>query len=135
MEIFTNSPEATQDFGKNFANSLKGGEVIALSGDLGTGKTTFVQGLAEGLKIKERILSPTFILMREYRGDKNLYHIDLYRLENPLNEFSVLGLEEIWGKEQNIIVIEWAEKARQLLPKDTKWIEFFEVGGKRKIKL
>lgn len=113
-------------------------------GDLGSGKTTFVQGLARGLGIKERILSPTFILMRQYdiktknqnknasfgRAKlKNLYHIDLYRLVGNIEqEYRSLGLEEIVGEKENIVVIEWAEKVRGLLPADTIWIRFGIVG-------
>lgn len=106
---------------------------------MGSGKTTFVQGLAQGFGIKQRIISPTFILMREYRyegvggGGGKFYHIDLYRLENNVEqELRNLGIEEIWGKKENIVAIEWAEKARKILPKNTVWITFEDLGDDRR---
>jgi len=103
----------TQAIGQNFAKNLKGGDVVLLYGDLGDGKTTFVQGLAKGLGIERRIISPTFILMRTHRintkGAKFFYHLDLYRMESEKN-LEGLGLEEILGNKENITVIEWAEK-------------------------
>jgi tRNA threonylcarbamoyladenosine biosynthesis protein TsaE len=139
MEIITNSPEETQRFGKEFANSLKGGEVLALVGDLGSGKTTFIQGLAKGLKIKHQIISPTFILMREYdlEDEKKLYHIDLYRLEeNIARELNNLGISDWWQKPENIVVIEWADKAKGSMPENTIWITFEGSGDQeRKIKI
>ncbi|KKU03547.1 MAG: hypothetical protein UX88_C0009G0005 [Candidatus Woesebacteria bacterium GW2011_GWC2_47_16] len=136
MELVTKSAEETKNFGKEVASNLEGGEVFALSGELGSGKTTFVQGFAEGLGIKGRIISPTFILMRKYgAGDKDFYHIDLYRLEgNVENEVINLGLSDIWAKPENIVVIEWAEKIEKIIPKSAKWIKFENLGGeKRKI--
>jgi len=136
MELVTKSAEETKNFGKEVASNLEGGEVFALSGELGSGKTTFVQGFAEGLGIKGRIISPTFILMRKYgAGDKDFYHIDLYRLEgNVENEVINLGLSDIWTKPENIVVIEWAEKIEKIIPKSAKWIKFENLGGeKRKI--
>lgn len=127
METITKDAAATKALGRKIADQLKGGEVLALVGDLGAGKTTFIQGLAQGLGIKQNIISPTFILMRSYKADsdKMLYHLDLYRLEQDFDkEFQNLGLGDIWGKPQNLVVIEWADKAKELLPKNTKWIEF-----------
>lgn len=126
MEIFTTSARETQNFGEEFANNLKGGEVLGLVGGLGAGKTTFVQGLAKGLKIKEKIISPTFILMRSYsNSNKKLHHIDLYRLEGEIEkELRNLDVEDFWGKGDNITVIEWAEKAFDLMPENTIWIDF-----------
>lgn len=91
---------------------MKGGEIIALTGDLGAGKTTFVQGLAQGLGIETSIVSPTFIIMRTYQWKQGaLCHVDLYRLadqtEKSLNE---LGIMDLWKDKNNIFVIEWAEK-------------------------
>jgi tRNA threonylcarbamoyladenosine biosynthesis protein TsaE len=83
---------------------------------LGSGKTTFVQGLAEGLGIKQRIISPTFIIMRSYEsGSKNFYHVDLYRIESE-QDVEGLGLLEFMNDPQNIVVIEWPEKIKNLLP-------------------
>ncbi len=132
MEIITKSASQTQNFGKNFGASLKGGEVLALTGDLGSGKTTFIQGLAAGLGIKQRIISPTFIIMRNYlprrKAGNNFYHVDLYRLEGNLgHELDNLGITDIWNKDNTIVAIEWAEKIRDLLPSSTIWINFEQI--------
>lgn len=119
----TSSKEET----KNLAAKLARGStdrVFALTGQLGVGKTTFVQGFAKGLGIKEKITSPTFILIRQHPIPKNkkfLYHIDLYRLEN-IEKFADLGLKEILSDPNYIVLIEWAEKVKEILPKNTLWI-------------
>ncbi len=95
--------------------------IIALNGNLGAGKTTFVQGFAKGLGIKEKIISPTFVLIRQHKvpnSEKMLYHIDLYRIENS-KDFKLMGLEEILSNPNNIVLIEWAEKINSLLPENT----------------
>jgi len=101
--------------------------IIALTGELGSGKTTFVQGLARGLGIKKRVLSPTFILMRQYAirymPYANFYHVDLYRVENE-KDVRGLGLSEIWSNPENIVAIEWAEKIKKILPKKRIDIRF-----------
>lgn len=133
MEIFTKSAQETQRFGRKFASGLKGGEVIALVGELGGGKTTFVQGLARGLGIKERIISPTFILRRDYNGrSKKLVHVDLYRLEERVEEeFKNLGIEDDL-REGAVVVIEWADKLQGLLPPSVIWITFENLGGEER---
>ena len=91
--------------------------VFALSGELGAGKTTFVQGFAEALGIKEKIISPTFVLIRQHKipcSKKTLYHIDLYRIDDISN----IGLEEILSNPDNIVLIEWAEKIENILPEN-----------------
>jgi tRNA threonylcarbamoyladenosine biosynthesis protein TsaE len=100
--------------------------VLGLSGDLGSGKTTFVQGLAHALGIQNRIVSPTFILMRSYQIEDGIfYHIDTYRLDqNPEKELNGLGFEEICENSKNIVVVEWAEKVKSILPSDTIYISF-----------
>lgn len=90
--------------------------IIALSGDLGAGKTVFTQGFANGLRIKEKIISPTFVLIRQHQipnTKKILYHIDLYRLED-IKDLKELGLKEILSDPNNIVLIEWAEKLKEL---------------------
>lgn len=120
-KIITNSFEETQKFAEEFAKTLKGGEILCLYGDLGYGKTTFIQGLARGLGVSGRIISPTFIIMRTYRIKnqelriKNIFHIDLYRMNNE-QEISDLGLFDILGNPENIVAIEWPEKMGGLLP-------------------
>ncbi len=150
-KIITESFEQTQKLGFELAKSLKGGEVLALYGDLGSGKTTFMQGFAKGLGIKRNIISPTFIIMRTYaigmenqefplrqgfEGQariKNLYHVDLYRIENE-RDVEGLGLLELLGEKENIVAIEWPEKIENSLPKDRIDIYFeYLVDDKRSI--
>lgn len=139
METTTASPADTQQLGHKLGQSLTGGEVIALFGDLGSGKTTFVQGLAKGLKIKKRILSPTFVFMRAYQvllKGQNLtfYHIDLYRGESD-RDFKNLGLDEIISGE-SIVALEWAEKVKKVLPKKRIEVYFTKINDKkRRIKI
>ena len=116
-ELITHSANETQAQGKAFVENLKTGTVVALCGDLGVGKTVWVKGMAEGLGITEPILSPTFTLLRQYRG---LNHFDVYRIDDP-QELEQIGFEEFLGDE-NITVIEWAELIEDLLPEDTVWV-------------
>lgn len=114
----SSSEEETKKIAAGLAKKVTGG-TIALSGELGTGKTTFVQGFAKGLGIKEKIISPTFLLIRQHQIPKTnriLYHIDLFRLEKT-PEIKELGLEEIWSNPKNIVLIEWAEKIKKILSK------------------
>lgn len=118
-EFITNSEKETKQLAKNLARKFKSG-IITLTGDLGAGKTTFVQGFAQGLEIPDKIISPTFVLIRQHRipgTNHTLYHVDLYRLEN-LDEIKQLGLEEIWSNPESIMLIEWPEKAAGFLPGD-----------------
>lgn len=113
---------------KNIALALKGGEIFALKGQLGSGKTTFVQAVGKELKIKHKITSPTFSLMNRYKVSiagktKHLYHLDLYRTETT-KEIKALGLMEFLGSSEAIVFIEWAEKMKNILPKKTIWINF-----------
>lgn len=116
MKIKTYSATETQTFASQIARQVKKGGVVALFGNLGAGKTTFAQGFAKALGIKEKIISPTFILIRQHpipNTKCTLYHIDLYRLKNTKG----LGLEEIMENRENIVLIEWADRL-QNLPKD-----------------
>lgn len=132
--FITEDFEKTQELGEKFARELKAGDIICLYGDLGSGKTTFTQGLAKGLGIKNRIISPSFIIVRKYKLiDKNFYHIDLYRVENE-RDIEGLGLDEIFDDKNSIIVIEWAEKLGFKLPKERIDIYFENLDDdKRKI--
>ena len=117
MKTFiTQSNLETQKVAFKLAQKYRKG-IFALVGELGAGKTTFVQGFAKGLGIKDKIISPTFVLIRQH---KNLCHVDLYRVEN----FQELGLKDFFENPNNIILIEWAEKIKDLLPKNTVWITF-----------
>lgn len=142
--FITNNFEETQKIGERFAKTLESERTIALYGELGSGKTTFVQGLAEGLGIKQRIISPTFILARQYKlkaqsskrktktqNSKLFYHVDLYRVNNE-GEIKGLGVEEMISDPQNIVAIEWAEKMKNLLPKDRIDIYFEYVDEQKR---
>jgi len=102
------------------------GDVVALYGDLGAGKTCFIQGFAEGLGITGPVTSPTFVLVAEYEGRHLLYHVDLYRTES-LEEIRGLGLEELLASD-GVTVVEWAEKAEPLLPLDALRVTIRGVG-------
>jgi tRNA threonylcarbamoyladenosine biosynthesis protein TsaE len=116
-EYTTNSFEETQKLGEEFAQKISLGDFVAFYGDLGSGKTTFIQGLARGLGVKRRIISPTFIIVRHYRIENgSFYHIDLYRTESK-NDLLGLGIDEIIEDKNNIVALEWAEKMGEMLPK------------------
>ncbi len=113
---------------KQTAKGLKGGEVLALIGGLGSGKTTFTQYLAKHLSIKNPVTSPTFIIMNRYTGILNqnkffFFHLDLYRTSS-YEEVLALGITEIWGRPDTITVIEWAEKIKDNLPNNTQYFYF-----------
>jgi len=107
-----------------------GAVLIGMEGELGSGKTMFAQGFAKELGIHQRITSPTFVLIKKYR---NLYHIDCYRLNKP-KELLNLDFKEIISNPKNIILIEWAEKVKSILPDDIIWINF-EVVSPRERKI
>lgn len=129
--VTTNSFKETQKVAEKLVKTLKGGEVLCLYGDLGHGKTTFVQGLAKGLGVERRVNSPTFIIMRTYEKNikhvsshiKFLYHVDLYRI-NSEQDIIDLGLYDIMNKQDNIVVIEWPEKMGRALPEKRIDIKF-----------
>ena len=122
---------------RKIAGTLKGGEILALSGDLGSGKTTFTKALGEQLGVRELITSPTFVLMQHYKtklkgSDSKpiwLYHLDLYRTKN-FSEIKDIGLTEVWGRPEVITVIEWADKISSQLPKNTIKILFIRDDNK-----
>jgi len=135
-ENITSSPAETKKLAEKFAKEIlksrskKKSFVIGLEGKLGGGKTTFIQGFAKGLGIKEKILSPTFVIMKKFN---NFYHIDCYRVQKP-KELLDLGFKEIVSNPKNIIAIEWAEKIKRIMPENTLWIQFEFVDEKtRKI--
>lgn len=132
--FITNNFEETKRLGLDFAKFLRKGDIVCLYGDLGSGKTTFVQGLAVGLGIKNRIISPTFVMVRSYKlGAMGFYHIDLYRIERE-KDIESLGIEEIINNKNNIVVIEWAEKLMSKRPKKRIDVKFsYEKSDVRKI--
>lgn len=129
-ENITSGSIQTKKLGEKFAKEIikkpfqKKAFIIGLEGELGGGKTTFLQGFAKGLGIKDKILSPTFVILKRFRiKHKNFYHIDCYRIQKP-KELLDLGFKEIISNPKNIVVIEWADRIRKIMPKDTIWIGF-----------
>jgi tRNA threonylcarbamoyladenosine biosynthesis protein TsaE len=113
--MVSRAPEETMALGTALAALLQPGDVVALSGNLGTGKTTMVQGLARGLGITQPVTSPTFILINEYRSTPPLYHVDCYRLVDAPAEAWAIGLDELLY-DDGICVIEWADRLMSRLP-------------------
>jgi tRNA threonylcarbamoyladenosine biosynthesis protein TsaE len=116
-DFVTNSPEDTREAGRQLGAVLRAGDVVALSGPLGAGKTTFTQGVAEALGVTEKVTSPTYTLINEYDGKLPLYHMDLYRLSSP-EEFAWLGVEELI-EGAGVSLVEWSERAGEELPDRT----------------
>lgn len=118
--MILNNAEETIEYGQKFAKNIKGGEVLALTGDLGSGKTTFIKGLAEGLKVAENITSPTFVILKKYDAkidDREIefVHVDAYRAES-IEDIKSVGIEDYLGREDVVIAVEWAEKILEILP-------------------
>ena len=149
IKHITGNYKETQKLGEIFAKEIlqkkmqnspvAGAIVIGLRGDLGSGKTTFIQGFAKGFGIGEKILSPTFVILKRFKitkkSFKNFYHIDCYRLKNE-KDILELGLKEIILNPDNIVAIEWPEKIKKVLPKKTIIIKFKLIDkNKREITL
>ncbi len=127
------STKEMQSFARDVAKQLLGAKprqhamVIGLVGDLGAGKTTFAQGFAKALGIRRRMLSPTFIIFRRYAISDlrfaGFFHVDVYRIKEP-RELLTFGFKKIFADPRNIVLIEWADKVRDLLPHDTLWLRF-----------
>ncbi len=116
------SENDTKQFAKNFASKLNNGDVLILSGDLGSGKTKFTEGLLSYFNLEDEISSPTFTIVNEYnKNDTNIYHFDVYRLEDS-SEFYAIGGEEYF--ENGICIIEWGELIEDTLPKNYIKIDF-----------
>jgi tRNA threonylcarbamoyladenosine biosynthesis protein TsaE len=135
LALVTASPEETRALGRTLAAFLRPRDVISLTGDLGAGKTTFVQGVASGLEVTEPVLSPTFTLVRRYRGTLPVYHLDVYRLER-LQEALDIGLDEILDQGA-VIFIEWGDAIDPLLPPEHLQVEITlpAVGDRRQLQL
>lgn len=135
MQHILKTANATKLFASRFAKQLIASEVLALTGPLGAGKTTFVQGLAKGFGIKDEITSPTFVGMTEYavprnsRGIARLVHIDVYRLTPE--EATAKGILDTIGALDAVTVIEWGEKLEAVLPEKTKWVRVIMRGEGR----
>ena len=131
VEFTSGSSEETQAFGQRLGRALRSGDVVALYGELGSGKTTLIQGIAKGLgRAPETIKSPTFVLMREYPGEVPLVHVDGYRLKGP-PAVAWLDVELILSS-YTITVIEWAERFAGLLPDDHVQVHLSHVSANRR---
>ncbi len=124
-----NSPEEMIKLGHEIGKLLKPNMVIAMNGDLGAGKTTMTKGIATGLNITKIINSPTFTLMKIYNGRLDLYHLDVYRIENPLVDFE---LEEYFDMD-GVCVIEWASHVKALLPEEFLEIDIIDNGDNQRV--
>lgn len=135
-KYITNSEEETKKFAKEFAKKLKVGDVIVLTGDLGSGKTKFVEGVLSNFGLENEISSPTFTIVNEYKKeDINIYHFDVYRLEDS-DEFYAIGGEEYF--EKGICLIEWGEIIENILPKKHITVTFkrnLDEENKREIEI
>jgi tRNA threonylcarbamoyladenosine biosynthesis protein TsaE len=132
LEFISRSAEQTQRLGARLGTLLQGGDVICLEGPLGSGKTCLAQGIGRGWGAQQPLVSPSFVLVREYarpEDDQRLYHVDLYRISGP-EEAWRLGVDEFLGSEYGISVIEWAGRAKSLVPSAHLWIRlgFVEPG-------
>lgn len=132
----TTSQSQTKKLAKEIAKGIPGSGpvVFGLEGELGAGKTTFVQGFAKALGIKEKVLSPTFLILKEFNipnSKRILYHIDCYRIEGP-KDILQLGWKDIVNDKKSIVMIEWPERIKEILPKNTKTIRFTHNGGDKR---
>lgn len=147
MKLISTSTTQTKKIGQLLAEELRGGEIICLSGDLGAGKTTFTQGLLKGLKVKGPYTSPTFAIVKEYKINlkisclpdrqeisnlklSSVYHIDAYRISSK--DLKALGFADFAGQENCLVIIEWPEKVKSLIPTDAVWINFKWVNEKER---
>jgi tRNA threonylcarbamoyladenosine biosynthesis protein TsaE len=119
-ELATAGEEETRSVGERLGRALQKGDIVLLSGDLGTGKTCLTQGIGRGLNCAGLVNSPSFVLMNEYNGRETLYHVDLYRMED-VEDLDDLGLWDY--AEQGVLVIEWPERGADLIPGDGLVIE------------
>lgn len=139
--ITTHSAEETRDFGKKLAGEILPGTLLCLSGDLGAGKTTLVQGLLEGLGAKRPYVSPTFVIMKQYdllspsiTGITRVYHADAYRVE--AKDFTEIGFAEWCADKQGLVILEWPERITNILPEKKVDIVLTSISEtERKIKI
>jgi tRNA threonylcarbamoyladenosine biosynthesis protein TsaE len=133
QELFSNSPAATLALGKKIGERLQPGSIIALTGELGCGKTLLTRGIGEGLGIPPRqVNSPTFVLVNEYKGRMPVFHMDLYRLGNIDDGFEIGIMDYFSRANEGVMLIEWAEKMASLLPEDVLKIEFDIISARKR---
>jgi tRNA threonylcarbamoyladenosine biosynthesis protein TsaE len=125
MEFIVDNVDKTINIGKKIGGLVKSGDIICVNGDLGSGKTHFTKGIAEGLGILDHITSPTFTIVNEYEGRIKLYHFDVYRVNDP-DEISAMGFDEyIFG--EGVCVIEWSNYIKELIPNEYISINILKI--------
>ncbi len=132
-KFFSTSRDETIEFGKKYASKLLPGDVVTFQGDLGSGKTTLIRGICDGLGVKEIVTSPTFTLINEYHGTFPIYHFDFYRITSEI-ELHDIGVEEYFFGD-GICLIEWPEVVHELLPETRTEIHLkarFKTGWENK---
>ena len=127
IELETESADDTRDVGEALASLLQPRDTIVLTGDLGAGKTTMVQGIGRGLGVEEHVASPTVTLVREYAGRLDVAHVDVYRLER-MQDVVYLALDELGGPER-VLLVEWGDAIQDLLPSDRLLVELTTARG------
>lgn len=138
MQYISKSAKDTYKLAEKIATKFKGGEIIGLIGELGAGKTTFTKAIAKTLKIKKNITSPTFVLMKIYpvklTGSKikTLIHVDAYRLKTA-EDLTAIGAQDYLGRPDTVAFIEWADRIKKILPKQTKYISIISKEDERLI--
>ena len=125
MEKISNSPEQTQLFGIDFSNKISKGDIIAINGELGAGKTTFIKGVLKGLGYRGNVKSPTYTLINEYDSKYKTIHIDCYREKN-INRWLDVGIMDYLNGD-DIVIIEWAEYINSILPDDIINIDIYHL--------
>lgn len=124
LEFLSRSPDQTRRLGARLGALLQGGDVVCLEGPLGSGKTCLAQGIGRGWGVSQTLISPTYVLVREYTRPAEpvrLYHVDLYRVSG-VDEALGLGMDEFVGDARAVCVIEWAERARTVMPPERLWV-------------
>ena len=130
MEYFTDSYMETEQLGERLGRGLKGGEIVALSGDLGAGKTAFVRGLARGLDVTDSVKSPTFTIVDEHEGRVPLFHFDMYRL-GGFDELFDIGWDDYVSR-GGVCAVEWSENVPEIINSETITVDIRNMGGDRR---
>ena len=130
MEYFTDSYMETEQLGERLGRGLKGGEIVALSGDLGAGKTAFVRGLARGLDVTDSVKSPTFTIVDEHEGRVPLFHFDMYRL-GGFDELFDIGWDDYVAR-GGVCAVEWSENVPEIINSETITVDIRNMGGDRR---
>ena len=130
LEFLSQSPKETQALAKNFLLQFKSFDrslVLALSGNLGAGKTTFIKSFIRSMGVKKRITSPTFLILRRFAINnkifKNIFHVDAYRIKDE-KDLRGINIRDVLKEPSNIVLVEWADRIKKVLPKETIWVKF-----------